>query len=228
MPLRVPPDVTVFCDPALAPALRSLDRPSRRRIGTPVAVLAAPATLMLAQITRHTRNDVLFTLATAMDDAVKQQLVQPQTRVDGWNNPLVLAIAAGGRAPADPAALPTWLSTRQVAVTDDTVVSGLDGRAVLVANQLNPGRVIGTANTGDAAFLVTTGAADAALVYLSDVRGNPKLALLAPLRADPALTRLAGAVNAKAVSPNAQHFLDFMRSPAAGRRLRAAGLDLPV
>ncbi len=227
MPLRIPPDVTVFCDPALAPALRSLDAPSRRQIGTPVAVLSAPAALMLAQITRHTRNDVLFTLAVAMDDAVKEQLVKPETRVDGWNNPLVLAIATGGPAPPAPAALPFWLAALRVAVTDQTVVSGLDGRAVLAANRLTPGQIIGTANTGDAAFLATTGAADAALVYLSEVRADPKLAVLAPLTADPALTRFAAAVDAKAVSPNAQRFLAFLQSGPARDQLRAAGLATP-
>ncbi len=83
------------------------------------------------------------------------------------------------------------------------------------------------ANTGDAAFLVTTGGADAAVIYLSDVRDNPKLAVLAPLTADPALTRLSGAINAKAVSPKAMDFLVFLRH-GAGRALAAAGLGVPA
>ena len=221
-----PPDVTVFCDPALAPALRALDTPSRKRIGTPVAVLSAPAPLMLAQIERHARSDVLFTLSTAMDEAVRRQLVKLRTRLDGWQNPLVLTVRKGG-APVGAAALGGWLAGRKVAVTDATVLSGLDGRAVLAANNLNPGSMTGVANTGDAAFLVATGAADAGLVYLSDLRGNPKLALLAPLTADPALTRLSGAVGAKAVSPKAADFLAFMRD-GGNAALRAAGLGVPA
>ena len=226
MTVSAPPNVTVFCDPALAPALRALDAGSRKRIGTPVAVLCAPAPLMLAQIERHARNDVLFTLSTAMDEAARRQLVKPETRIDGWQNPLVLAVRKGG-APVSAAALAGWLAGRKVAVTDPTVLAGLDGRAVLAANNLRPASMTGVADTGDAAFLVATGAADAGLVYLSDVRGNPKLAVLASLAADPALTQLSGAVNAKAVSPKASEFLVFMRD-GAGDSLRAAGLDVPA
>ena len=218
--------MTLFCDPALAPALRGLDGPSRKSIGAPVAVLCAPAPLMLAQIERHARNDVLFTLSTAMDEAVRRRLVKPETRIDGWQNPLVLAVRKGS-APVGAAALGGWLAGRKVAVTDATVLAGLDGRAVLAANNLQPGGSIGVADTGDAAFLVTTGAADAGLLYLSDVRSNPKLAVLAPLVADPALTSLSGAVNAKAISPKAADFLIFMRGGAAGS-LRAAGLGVPA
>ena len=76
---NIPPGVTVFCDPTLRPAMRSLDPISRTQAGAPVSVLSAPAMSMLAQIQRHTRNDVLFTLSAAMDQAVQLQLVRPET-----------------------------------------------------------------------------------------------------------------------------------------------------
>ena len=61
---------------------------------------------MLAQIQRHTRNDVLFTLSGAMDQAVQLRLVRPETRVDGFANQLVLACLAGsGVAAKDKAGL---------------------------------------------------------------------------------------------------------------------------
>jgi molybdate transport system substrate-binding protein len=225
--INVPPGVTVFCDPTLGPAMRALDRVARAQAGAPVSVLSAPATLMLAQIQRHTRNDVLFTLSAAMDAAVQMQLVRPETRVDGFSNPLVLA-AMGDRAtaPADKAGLAAMVVAARLAVTDDTVASGLDGRAVLAANGLTGTAVMGAANTADVAFLVTTGAADLGLVYLTDVKADPRLAVVATLTADPKLTNYSGAVNANAVSPNARAVLSVMQSAAGSAVLRAAGLGV--
>ena len=54
--------------------------------GAPISVLSSPAMLMLAQLQRHTRNDVLITLSGAMDLAVELRLVRPETRVDGFAN----------------------------------------------------------------------------------------------------------------------------------------------
>lgn len=226
----IPPGVTVFCDPALGPAMRSLDRISRVQAGAPVSVLSAPATLMLAQLQRHTRNDVLFTLSGAMDLAIQLRLVRPETRIGGFTNPLVLAgLKDRGAAAGDKASLPDMLAGARIAVTDDTVASGLDGRAVLGANGLTEAagnRVTGAANTADVSFLVTTGAADIGLVYRTDVLADPRLAVLAPLEAGPALTNYVAAVNAKAVSPNARALLEVMRSPAGNAALRAAGLEI--
>jgi molybdate transport system substrate-binding protein len=224
----IPPGVTVFCDPTLRPAMRALDPISRAQAGAPVSVLSAPAMSMLAQLQRHTRNDVLITLSVAMDQAVQLQLVRPETRVDGFSNPLVLArLSARGTMPVAPAGLPALLAGAKLAVTDDTVASGLDGRAVLSANGLTPsGQIMGAATTTDVAFLITTGAADIGLVYLTDVKADPRLMVLAPLNADPALTIYSGAVNAKAVSPNAQAVLNVMRGTAGSTALRAAGLGV--
>jgi molybdate transport system substrate-binding protein len=217
--------VTVFCDPTLAPAFRALDGLG----GVPVAALCAPAALMLAQINRHTRDDVLFTLATAMDQAVAARLVRPETRVDGFANTLVLA-GLGDRMspPTDKPGLLALLAMARVAVTDATAASGLDGRAVLAANfRLPPPNVMGAANTGDVAFLVTTGAADLGLMYLTDAKADPRLTVIATLTADPKLMNYAAAVNTKSVSPNALAFLTSLRGPAAAS-LRLAGLTVPA
>jgi ABC-type molybdate transport system substrate-binding protein len=124
------------------------------------------------------------------------------------------------------AGLPSLLAGAKIAVTDDTVASGLDGRAVLAANGLTPaGEVMGAATTADVAFLLVTGVADVGLVYLTDVKADPRLQVLATLNADPTLTTYSGALNAKAVSPNAQAVLNLMRGTAGSAALRAAGLE---
>jgi ABC-type molybdate transport system substrate-binding protein len=138
----------------------------------------------------------------------------------------VLAGLAGRTpAPANAAALARLVAGSTVAVTDNTTASALDGRAVLAANQLRAGKVIGTANTGDAAFLVTTDVADIALIYRTDAASDPRLSVLATLAADPALTRYAAAVNAKAISPNARAVLGLIGSSRGMALLRQAGLE---
>jgi molybdate transport system substrate-binding protein len=213
----VPPGVTVFCDPPLRPAMLALGPLA----GAPVAVLCAPAPSMLAQIQRHTRNDVLFTLSSSMDQAVQQGLVRPETRVDGYSNRLVFA-ALVGRFPA----AFKWPGLVTVAVTDNTVVSGLDGLGILAANGRSPSRVVGAASTADVAFLVTTGAADIGLIYATDAAADPRLAVLSYPTAAPAVTSLSAAINAAAVSPNAQAFLSVVRSAAGAAALRNAGLEM--
>ena len=223
----IPPGVTVFCDPALAPVLRGFDSFSQAQAGAPLAVLSTTAAGMLGQIQRHTRNDVLFTLSTAMDQAVQAGLVVPTTRKNGFTNTLVLVSYAGRyKTPGSQAALQALLAGAQIAVTDDTTASGLDGRAVLKANGLTPGRVQGVASTGDAAFLVTTYAADIALIYRTEAMADPRLAVLAELIADPALTNYAVAVNAKAVSPNAQVLVALIGSKTGAAILRQSGLGV--
>ena len=224
----IPPGVTVFCDPTLGPAMRSLDGVSRAQAGAPVSVLSAPAMSMLAQLQRHTRNDVLFTLSSAMDQAVKFGLVRPETRIDGFTNLLVLA-GLVGHVPTGNAGLPRMLAGTKLAVTDNTVASGLDGRAVLDANGLTQAAgngVMGAANTADIVFLIMTGVVDVGLVYLTDVRAEARLTVLSTLTADPALTNYSGAVNKKAVSPNAQALLNVMRGYQGHKVLRDAGLEI--
>ncbi len=225
---NLPPGVTLFCEPTLVPAMRALDAPSRSQIATPVSVLSAPAPLMLAQITRHTRNDVLFTLSAAMDQAVQARLVKPETRCDGFANTLVLAALAGSiQPPADAASLHQLLRQKRLAVTDATVASGLDGRAILQNNSLpQPGTLLGAANTVDVVFLLNSGAADIGLIYLTDVKAHPRLAVIAELAAAPQLVAYSAAVNAHAVSPRAQAFLSFLRAPATATTLRHAGLQV--
>ncbi len=214
---NAPAGVTLFCDPPLRPAMRALVKLA----GVPVAILSAPAVAMIEQIRRHTRDDVLVTVSAAMDRAVGQNFVDPKTRIDGFSNPLVLAAAGrftGGALPAG----------ARVAVTDNTVISGLDGATVLAANGYAAVRVTGTASTADAVFLVLTGKADAAVVYQIDATAEPGLAVLAVLKADPAVTAFSAARNARSISPNAQSFLTLMRSPAGAAALKAAGLEVPA
>ncbi len=209
--------LTVFCDPALRPAIKAL----APLAGVEIAILSAPAPAMLAQIARHTRDDVLVTLAASMDQAAAQNFIDPKTRVDGLSNPLVLAGLTGGGISFRATGL-------RIAVTDNTIISGLDGAALLAANGVSPGanRLVGTANTQDALFLLLTGAVDAAVTYQTDAKSCAGIGILTMLHATAALTAFSAAVNAKSISPNAGALVNLMRSAAGIAALNAAGLEI--
>ena len=216
-------DVTVFCDPTLKPAMLSLSELG----GFSIYPLCAPGPLMVAQIIRHTRNDVLFTSDSSMDDAVAARLVVPVSRTGGFANKLVLAgLQRIFPGPLEPPALQALLAKARIAVTDDTTASGLDGRAILAANKLTAPNIQGAANTGDVAFMVTSLTADLGLMYLTDVKADPRLSVVATLPAPSAATSYAAAVNAQAFSPNAQALINLMRSPSGIASLTAAGLEV--
>ncbi len=228
-----PPDIAVACEPPLAPLLRAVAAQFRTHTGVRVAVLTAPAMLILAQVERQTRTDLLVLPSEAMDAASRKGLVQPATRRQLGRNPLVFAALAGtGEVQADSAALLRQLGNGRLAATDPTPAATFDGLAALDRlGLLTPlaGRVIGAANTGDVAFLIRTGAARFGLLPLTEVRADPALSVA--LAADPA--RLppipcAAALSRGAESPRARDFLDFLVAPEAASHLRAAGLEAPA
>ena len=172
-----------------------------------------------------------MTLSDAMDDAVRRKLVKSETRFDGWRNRLVFAARAGDVSPVsaiDPDSLTHLLGNDRIAVTDPTVAAAFDGRAVLDRLGLTStasGKVAGAANTGDVAFMVKTGVARLGLLYLTDVRADPALAVAATLDPTVASLTYSSAVSEKGKSPNSQAFLKFLRTAPAAELLRAQGLE---
>jgi len=218
-------DVGVYAEPTLAPAVRAAARLFTARHGAGVAVLTAPAPLLLEQIRHNAAHDVLIIPASLMDEAVKRNYVRPQTRRDAWRDKLVIAGAAGS-AQASSGNLNALLRRGPIAITDATVASTLDGHAVLDALGLTgSAHIQGVANTADAAFMVASGALPLALVYLTDVRANRTLEIAANLDTAPPVT-FASALNPDPPSRNAQAFLDFLATEPAVAQLRLAGLEV--
>jgi ABC-type molybdate transport system substrate-binding protein len=160
-----------------------------------------------------------------MDEAAKLNYVRPATRRNAWRDALVIAGAAGAPVGSSQS-LTSLLGQGTIAVTDATFASTLDGHAVLDALGVTASaHVQGVANTGDGAFMVATGALPLALVYLTDVRANPRLAVAATLNSASPVT-FAVALNPDPPSRNAQAFLDFLATEPAAEELRRAGLEL--
>jgi molybdate transport system substrate-binding protein len=158
----------------------------------------------------------------------------PGTRVDLLGNTLVVVVganAAGARIPADAAALATPAITH-LALAGENVPAGKYGRTALrslgVWNAVQA-RVVSGDNVRTALGWVATGEADAAIVYGTDAKAEPrvKVAFTLPAGTHPAIDYPA-AVLANAAHPaDAARFLTFCRSPEAGALFAAAGFLPP-
>ncbi len=221
------PDVVVYCEPPLRHAMEHVGALFRARTRVPVRVFTAPGPLNLAQLSHGVRDDVLISRFAEMDAAARQDLIDPETRIDGWLNRLVLA---GRSGQAHEGTISELLKSGTVAVTDPTVISGLDGSSVIALlgrDVATADREVGAADTADVAFLVTSGSARTGLVYLTDVRADPALSVTGqvPPDAGPPIA-YAAALSRKALSRNSRAFLDFLRSPEAAAQLRGDGLEM--
>lgn len=228
-----PLDIGVACEPPVQAAMRAVAEPFSDRTHTPMVVLAAPAGLIVAQVKRHTRTDVLILPSDAMDEASRHGLIRPETRRHLAQNPLVFAARHGfGQAPADADALLRQLGEGWLAATDPTSAATFDGTAALDRlGLLQPlaGRLMGAANAGDVAFLLRSGAARFGLLPRSAVQADPNLVVaLVTNRSDLPPDRIEMALNHAAQSPRAKAFLDFLATPEAAAHLRAAGLETAV
>jgi molybdate transport system substrate-binding protein len=213
-------EVGVYTEPTLAPAVRAAGRFFTARHGAGVAVLTAPAPLLLEQIQHNAAHDVLIVPAAFMDQAVARGYVRAESRRDAWHDDLVIAAAAGASGGQDARAL---LGRGTIAVTDPTVAATLDGRAVLDGLGLGvTAHVQGVGSTADAAFMVAQGTVKLGLVYVTDVRANPALSVAAILAAAPVV--FAMGMNPAPPSRNAQAFMDFLATDAAMAELAHWGL----
>jgi molybdate transport system substrate-binding protein len=212
------PDLGIFCDPTLRPVVTKICDLWCEKTGVPARVLCAPGGLMIAQLVRNARNDVVITRTDSMAAAAAQGQIKPETRANLWRGPLVLAVRAGTSS-ADPKTL-----KGPIAATDPTAAAAFDGRAVLADLGISPDHIIGAANTGDVADLVKTGAAQAGLVYATDVAADPALAVGAALQTAPA--SFAAAQSRNVQSWRAADFLTFLATPEAAAAARAGGLEI--
>lgn len=226
-------DVVIYCDPTLTATMRAVGRSFTAQRKAPVQVFSAPPPLMLAQLAHETQDDVLTTLRSAMDEAVAKGLVKPETSVGAWRNRLVIgrrvreAISA---VAADPTSVMKLLGNGRFASPDPSNATTIDGPQIIAdagLQQVLDGHLIGAANTADVAFLLTSGAARLGLLYMTDVRSQPSLAVAATLPdASYAPIVYVAAASSKAKSPNLKPFLDLIRTPEASNILQAGGLEM--
>jgi hypothetical protein len=146
-------DLAVNCDTTLAPALRKVADAYKARFGGHVFIFATGPGLILPQLVREIQNDIVVTQTAILEQAAQAGVIAAAPVRAQWRNPLVIAGRAGA-ATTDGA----------FAVTDPSPASDIDGPCPAGPLAIKPARTLGAVDTDEAAFLLTTGAAQAGLV----------------------------------------------------------------
>ena len=155
-------DLAVNCDTTLAPALRKVVDAYKARFGGHVFIFATGPGLILPQLVREIQNDIVVTQTAILEQAAQAGVIAAPVRAQ-WRNPLVIAGRAGA-ATTDGA----------FAVTDPSPASDIDGPALLARLAIKPARTLGAVDTDEVAFLLATGAAQAGLLHMTDVRADAR------------------------------------------------------
>jgi molybdate transport system substrate-binding protein len=209
-------DLALTCDTTLAPALRKASAAWRAKTGAQVFVHPTGPGLILPQLQRQIQNDILVSQLSLLDQALHDGLIAAAAAGPRWRNPLVIAGPRGSPGTEDTLAAP-----------DPTPACDIDGPALLAQLDLKPRHMLGAVDTDEVAYLLRTGAAQAGLLHLTDVRANPDLDVLRALPADVAPPRVyAACVTKLARRPDPAGFVAFLTSMEAAALLGEAGLEL--
>ncbi len=207
--------LSVACDTTLAPALRKAAVAYRARTGVRVYVFPTGPGLLLPQLVRDIQNDIVVTQVAIMQQAAQAGIIASADGGKRWRNPLVIGGLAGSNMTDGP-----------FAVSDPSPASDIDGPAILTRLGLQPARVMGAVDTDEVAFLLTTGAARAGLLHMTDVRAAPGLAVVRPLPTDIAPIVYGASVTRLASRPDPDGFVTFLGTPEATALLRESGLEI--
>jgi molybdenum ABC transporter molybdate-binding protein len=234
----VAPDVVVFCEPTLQPLMTALGERWQRETGIPVRVFAAPTWANLAQLERHTRDDVIIGEGdTALAKAIAEQLIDSKSVQRLWRNKLVAATtsddlkAARTAFPSMPVNLTALAGKTAIAIVDPGVPpAGKQTEEALRALGLWEAvraKSIGVLGTADAAYLLSEGTVELAVLYVSDTSAHPDLAITdtLPTGAGEPIVYWAARTQG-ALSPNTVKFLDFLQRPLVRDQGKEAGLEL--
>ncbi len=208
-------DLSVACDTTLAPALRKVGRAYTAKTSVRVFVFPTGPGLLLPQLSRDIQNDIVVTQVSILEQAAHAGIA-PSGSGPRWNNPLVIA-GLRATSPID----------QTFAASDPTPASDMDGPGIVERLGLKPARLLGAVDTDEVASLITTGAAQAGLLHMTDVAADQRLAVLRPVPPDiqPPLV-YAASVTRLARRPNPEGFVAFLATQPASALLTQSGLEI--
>jgi molybdate transport system substrate-binding protein len=207
-------DLALICDLTLGAPLRAAATAYRADQGVRVHVFPTAPGLIVPQLAREVQIDLVMTHSSTLDQAAQAGLLAAEPRTGTWSNVLVVAETMDATGSAD---------TGKFAVSELAAASGIDGAAVVARLGIDPARVASAIDTTEVAFLLTTGAARTGLLYLTDVRADPRLRVLNQVEGQPpALCSAAITKGARRLDPAA--FITFLGTPRVRELFSAAGL----
>ena len=228
------PDVVLFCEPTLQAVMTKVTDLWRARTGIPVRIFVARSDLLIEQIARGVRCDlVVLTGDEVVDGATRRNLITPGSRYDAWHNQLVIARYGPSErrvAVVRNSDLLGFLGGERLAVADAGLsTAGAITRAALEKlGQWAPveGQLSGAESTAGVAFLLATQKAEFGVVYMTDVAADPALSVTATIPMDShEETRYSVARTTSEAAPETPSLWGFLRSEEAQTAAKAGGLE---
>jgi molybdate transport system substrate-binding protein len=215
------PDVTVFAAASLKNALDAIAGEFQKETGKRVAVSYAASSALARQIEQGAPADVFISADLDwMEFLQARGLIRPETRRNLVGNRIVLVAAAGARdVDLKPGALAAALGGGRLATANVAAVpAGKYGKAALEHLGLwgeVAGRLAQAENVRAALTFVARGEAPLGIVYESDARAEPNVAVVArfPEKSHPPIIYPAALTGA--ARPDAARFLQALRTPAS-------------
>lgn len=216
--------LVVFAAASLKTALDDLNAQWFERTGKRAIISYGASSSLAKQIEQGAPADIFFSADLAwMDYLQERKLIRPESRSDLLGNQLVLVAPKNSSLRVSmEAGLPlrSLLGTGRLAMANtDAVPAGKYGKAALTALGLweqVKDRTAQAENVRAALILVSRGEAPLGVVYRSDALSDPAVELVAtfPSSTHPAIIYPI-AITAHASSPDANEFLDELKSARA-------------
>jgi molybdate transport system substrate-binding protein len=221
-------EVLVSAAASLSDVMTRVARAYEARAGVRVTVNTGASNTLARQITAGARVDLFISADEAQMDLVRSDIVSG-TRIDLLSNQLAIAVAAdrprtmrSARDLIDPA-------IKRIAMGDPAAVpAGVYAKAYLetlgIWKQLSA-KVVPSASVRVALAAVENGAADAAIVYRTDLAAARRaaLALSIPVSEGPRIVYPAAVLRGGRHRDAAVRFLAWLRDAEASAIFRAAG-----
>lgn len=221
-------ELLVSAAASLADVMQQIARAYEARTGTRVLVNAAASNTLARQIAAGAPVDVFISADEAQMDLVRNEIAAG-TRFDVLANQLAIAVAADRPPGLRSARDLTGASFARVAIGDPAAVpAGVYAKAYLekigIWKALEK-KLIPSASVRLALAAVEHGAADAAIVYRTDVAAahRARLALVIPATEGPAIVYPVAVMQRAGHAAEARMFVSWLRGAEASAIFQAAG-----
>ena len=220
--------VVVSAAASLSNVLQELASTMERQGGPHAVVNTGASNTLARQIAAGATVDLFISADETQMDAVAQETV-PGTRLDLLSNELAIAVPDDRYRPMTSARELEAAAFRRIAIGDPSAVpAGVYAKAYLQAIGVWPAiesRIVPSGSVRLALAAVESGAADAAVVYRTDVptASHARTALVIPAADGPHIVYPAAVIRSGANQDGARRLLAFLRSAQAAAVFERAG-----
>ena len=213
-------EVLVSAAASLTEVLQEIAKVYQPRSGSALALNFGASNTLARQIAAGARVDVFISADEAQMDVVAADVV-PGTRVDLLSNQLAIAVPDDRARQFASARDLTAPSIRRIALGDPAAVpAGVYAKAYLEQIGLwaaLQSKVVPSGSVRLALAAVENGAADAAIVYRTDIATaqRARLAFVVPVAEGPKIVYPAAVMRTGANLPGARRLLAFLQTPEA-------------